>query len=42
MAMDQQGIIPAQSDTPAYLAQFMTSETAHWRSVLTQVGFESQ
>jgi hypothetical protein len=40
--MDQQGIIPAQSSTPAYLAEFMASETLHWRSVLTQVGFEQQ
>lgn len=41
-AMDQQGIIPAQSLTPAYLAEFMASETLHWRGVLTQVGFEQQ
>lgn len=41
-AMDQQGIIPAQSPTPAYLAEFMGSETLHWRNVLTQVGFEQQ
>lgn len=41
-AMDQQGIVPAQSFTPAYLAEFMASETRHWRDVLTQVGFAQQ
>jgi tripartite-type tricarboxylate transporter receptor subunit TctC len=41
-AMDQQGIIPARSSTPAYLAEFMAAETVHWRDVLKQVGFEQQ
>ncbi|MBN8908710.1 MAG: tripartite tricarboxylate transporter substrate binding protein, partial [Rhodospirillales bacterium] len=41
-AMDQQGIIPARSPTPAYLAEFMASETRHWHDVLKQVGFEQQ
>ena len=41
-AMDQQGIIPAASSTPEYLAQFMASEIPRWRDVLKQVGFEQQ
>ena len=41
-AMDQQGIIPAASSTPDYLAQFMASEIPRWRDVLKQVGFEQQ
>ena len=40
--MDQQGIIPAASSTPEYLAQFMVSEIPRWRDVLKQVGFEQQ
>jgi tripartite-type tricarboxylate transporter receptor subunit TctC len=41
-AMDQQGIIPAASPTPEYLAQFMVSEIPRWRDVLKQVGYEQQ
>ncbi len=41
-ALAQQGIIPAPATTPAYLNEFMTSEIAHWRNVLQQVGFEQQ
>ena len=41
-ALDQQGIIPAQSFTPAYLSEFMTSEITHWHDVLKQVGIEQQ
>lgn len=41
-AMDQQGIIPAASSTPEYLAQFMASEIPRWQDVLKQVGFEQQ
>ena len=41
-AMDQQGIIPAASSSPEYLAQFMASEIPRWRDVLKQVGFEQQ
>ena len=41
-AMDRQGIIPATSSTPEYLAQFMASEIPRWRDVLKQVGYEQQ
>jgi tripartite-type tricarboxylate transporter receptor subunit TctC len=41
-AMDRQGIIPAASSTPEYLAQFMVSEIPRWRDMLKQVGFEQQ
>jgi tripartite-type tricarboxylate transporter receptor subunit TctC len=41
-ALDNQGIVPAQSFAPEYLTEFMTAEIPRWRGVLGKVGIEQQ
>jgi tripartite-type tricarboxylate transporter receptor subunit TctC len=41
-ALDNQGIIPAPSFSPAYMTEFMAEEISRWREVLRNSGIEQQ